>query len=48
MAQENVRKLDTGDHFPELEFDTISGSKIVLPGNLAGVWTVLLFYRGHW
>ena len=48
MAQEDVRKLDTGDPFPAMEFVTVRGSNIMLPENVSGVWTILLFYRGHW
>lgn len=48
MARENDRILDTGDFFPEMEFDTVSGEKIVLPRDFGQRWNVLLFYRGHW
>ncbi len=48
MARENDRMLDTGDFFPEMEFDTVSGEKIVLPRDFGQRWNVLLFYWGHW
>jgi hypothetical protein len=28
--------------------DQVGGGKISLPGDLAGSWGVVLFYRGHW
>jgi peroxiredoxin len=40
--------LDGGDPFPSLELDKVGGGKVSLPGDLAGSWGVVLFYRGHW
>jgi len=48
MAQEKAKMHDTGDFFPVLEFKTTTGETIVLPGDVIGKWSVILFYRGHW
>ncbi len=41
-------RLDNGDRFPTLTADTLDGEPLTLPDDVADVWTVLLFYRGHW
>ncbi len=48
MARENSRPLDSGDNFPRIEFDTVEGSRIILPDHLKGNWSVFLIYRGSW
>ncbi len=48
MAQEETRKLDSGNAFPELPLRLVDGSTLTLPGGLNGKWGVLLVYRGHW
>lgn len=48
MARESGRILDTGDLFPVMELDSVSGEKIILPEDFDRRWTILLFYRGHW
>ncbi|MDA0999052.1 MAG: hypothetical protein O2807_00870 [bacterium] len=48
MATMNERQLDTGDVFPDLAFKKLGGGTISLPGDLAGNWGVILFYRGYW
>lgn len=48
MAQEKAKMHDTGDFFPVMEFSTIDGETVVLPGDLIGKWGIVLFYRGHW
>ena len=49
MARDqSARRLDTGDAFPRLAIQQLDGSTIQLPEDLAGHWSVLLFYRGHW
>jgi hypothetical protein len=47
MAREDVRSLDTGDPFPELSFDTVGGTRLSLPGDFVGRWSIFLVYRGH-
>jgi hypothetical protein len=48
MARESSTILDTGDRFPDLEFNLVSGEKMLLPRDLGNRWRVLLIYRGHW
>lgn len=48
MARENVKLLDTGDKFPDLQIKLTSGetTKATDAGKLN--WKVILFYRGNW
>ena len=48
MARPNTMQLDTDDRFPELELELLDADSLQLPGDLAGDWTVVLAYRGHW
>ena len=48
MARQGCLILDSGDRFPPLEMDSVSGERIVLPGEFMGKWSVFLLYRGHW
>ena len=48
MAQASFTKLDTGDHFPEVDLSFVDGTAMQLPVGLLGKWSVLLFARGHW
>ncbi len=48
MPRMTDKMLDSGDVFPSIEIDKVGGGKISLPGDLAGDWGVVLFYRGHW
>lgn len=48
MARVQERILDTGDVFPELEFNTTEGDKIVLPRDFGNKWNIFLIYRGYW
>jgi peroxiredoxin len=48
MSREKSIALDGGDLFPALEFDTVGGKQVSLPADLAGNWSVVLFYRGGW
>lgn len=48
MAREKVAILDSGDLFPSLTFTTVDGNSLTIPGDLAGKWSVVLFYRGDW
>jgi peroxiredoxin len=40
--------LHNGDTFPSLTIGAVGGSTISLPGDLAGVFGVVLIYRGSW
>jgi peroxiredoxin len=48
MARANGFILDTGASFPRIAFTTVSGEQVVLPRDVKGRWSVLLFYRGDW
>jgi peroxiredoxin len=40
--------LATGELFPTITAARVGGGEVTLPQDVAGQWTVLLFYRGHW
>lgn len=40
--------LSNGDIFPALAISAVGGGTISLPGDLAGSFGVVLFYRGSW
>jgi peroxiredoxin len=40
--------LHPGDHFPNLDVPLTGGGTLALPGDLAGSFGVVLFYRGAW
>ncbi len=40
--------LDNGSRFPFLSFPKVGGGELKLPGDLAGAYGVVLFYRGSW
>ncbi len=48
MARESSKPLDAGDKFPGIEFDTVEGSRLVLPDHLKNKWGVFFIYRGSW
>lgn len=48
MTHANANRLDSGTMFPRLELSTTDGRSLVLPGEFAGRWGVVLFYRGDW
>lgn len=48
MAQTKVKKLDSGDLFPKMEFKLADGTAVTLPEKESGNWSVLLVYRGRW
>jgi hypothetical protein len=48
MAQMEVKKLDSGDLFPPMGFQLVDGTKLMLPEEANGTWSVLLVYRGIW
>ena len=41
-------RLGNGDVFPSLQLAAVGGATISLPGDLAGSFGVVLFYRGSW
>jgi len=48
MARETAKLLDTADTFPNLDFNLISGERILFPQDMGKRWRILLVYRGHW
>lgn len=40
--------LDANDPFPELEMETISSDKLLLPRDFGDGYAVLILYRGYW
>lgn len=48
MTRERNVLLDTGDILPDVEFDLVTGGRMVLPRDLGSRWRVLFVYRGHW
>lgn len=40
--------LQPGDSFPTLKIDLVGGGTFEIPGDLAGSFGVVLFYRGAW
>src|SRR5262245_37777284 len=40
--------LQNGDLFPDLAIDVVGGGTLTLPRDLAGSYSVVLFYRGSW
>ena len=43
-----AEKLDAGAAFPDMTLMPVSGDPIELPGDIDGLYQVVLFYRGHW
>ena len=41
-------KLDTGDIFPRMTLQLVSGATLDLPDGIAARYRIILFYRGHW
>lgn len=41
-------RLQNGDSFPDLSIPTVGGGRIVLPRDVEGCYSVILFYRGAW
>jgi peroxiredoxin len=41
-------RLQNGDRFPDLTIDIVGGRTLAIPGDLAGSYAVVLFYRGSW
>jgi len=47
MPRVTETMLDSGDQFPHLVFPKVGGGTVCLPDDLAGIWGVVLLYRGH-
>lgn len=43
-----MTRLENGQRLPEITAPVLDGSPMTLPEEIEDVWTVLLFYRGHW
>jgi hypothetical protein len=43
-----MEKLQQGDRFPSLTFETVNGGQIRIPEGMPGRYAAVLFYRGHW
>lgn len=39
--------VEIGEPFPQIRGTTTRGKDLTIPADLAGKWSVLLFYRGH-
>jgi len=48
MSQTGAVKLVDGDAFPPMVWDLADGGTMAVPDDLAGHWSALLLYRGHW
>ena len=48
MAQSLTRKLDVGSVFPHFPLQILDKPPGTATAALAGSWSVLLLYRGHW
>ena len=43
-----MEKLQQGDRFPSMTFNTADGKQIRIPEDMTGRYAAVLFYRGHW
>jgi peroxiredoxin len=43
-----MAQLENGDQFPHLNIPKVGGGTIMLPNDVAGVFGVVLIYRGAW
>jgi peroxiredoxin len=43
-----AKQLKMGDRFPEYQVQTVDGTTLQLPQDLASEYSVLIFYRGGW
>ncbi|MBW6486926.1 MAG: hypothetical protein K0B01_12335 [Syntrophobacterales bacterium] len=48
MAHIEMKRLDSGDLFPKMNFNLTNGTSLMLPRKDEGTWCVLLVYRGRW
>jgi hypothetical protein len=43
-----AKQLNSGDLFPNYQVQTTEGRTVHLPQDLAGEYSVVIFYRGSW
>ena len=43
-----MSKIGSGEQFPTLGLNLVSGGSLALPQDLGSSLTIVLFYRGHW
>ena len=43
-----MSKIGSGEKFPTLGLNLVSGGSLALPQDLVSSLTIVLFYRGHW
>ena len=48
VAQSLTSKLDAGMPFPDFELHVLDSAPTSIKEALAGSWSILLLYRGHW
>ena len=48
MGRISKNLLDTGDLFPRIDLQTLSGKTLSLPKDIGDGYGILLIYRGHW
>lgn len=41
-------RLENDQQFATIGAPRLGASTMTLPADVAGMWSVLLFYRGHW
>ena len=41
-------RLENDQQLPTVRASRVDGSAMTLPGDVAGAWSVVLFYRGEW
>lgn len=46
-GRKNMR-LENNQQFPTIVAKRVGGSEMTIPADLAGSWSVVLFYRGDW
>lgn len=47
MGQMDIRKLDTGDLFPTIDMTVLGRDRIIIPNDVHGQWSAIIFYRGY-
>jgi hypothetical protein len=48
IGTDSMPMLVPDDQFPDIELSIAGGGTISLPGDVAGNWAYILFYRGGW
>ncbi len=41
-------RLENNQQFPKIVARRVGGDQMTIPADLAGSWSVVLFYRGEW